>query len=90
MATHSVRTEVRSFSYAFAAEYVCVGSADRVLCRLFAGILVPFVGHGAIGADMHIPSGGKIVVRLVPARAPQAQHRMARQIAYLLDLYHIP
>ncbi|MGO9187272.1 MAG: hypothetical protein ACLP8X_02245, partial [Streptosporangiaceae bacterium] len=61
MAAHAIRAEIRSLSRALATEHVCIGSADRVLRRLFASLIVPFIGHAAIVADMDIPSGGNVL-----------------------------
>jgi len=73
MTAHALRPEIGSLLRAPAAEHVCVGRADGVGCRLFARLLVPFVGHVAIVADMHIPPGGKAVARLKPSRRRSAR-----------------
>jgi hypothetical protein len=57
MAAHAIRAEIRSLSRALATEYVCIGSTDLVLRRLFASLIVPLIGHAANVADMDIPVG---------------------------------
>lgn len=57
MAAHAIRVEIRSLSRALATQYVCIGSTDLVLRRLFASLIVPFIGHAAIVTDMDIPVG---------------------------------
>jgi len=81
MAAHAIRAEVSSRSRALATQHVRIGSADRVLCRLFASLIIPFIGHAAIVADIDIPPGGKGAVRLIPAKAgPQSRQRTAGQV----------
>jgi hypothetical protein len=55
-----------------------------VLCSLFASLIIPFIGHAAIVADIDIPPGGKGAVRLIPANAgPQSRQWMAGQVDHL-------
>ena len=61
MGAHTVRPEIGGLPGALATKHVCVGHADRVVCRLFPGLLVPFMGHAAIVADTHTPPGSKVV-----------------------------
>jgi len=57
MAAYAIGAEIRSLSRALATEYVCIGSTDLVLRRLFASLIVPFIGHAANVTDMDIPVG---------------------------------
>lgn len=57
MAPHAIRPEIGGLPGALPAEHVCVRSADQAGRRLFRGLLVPFIGHVVIVADMHMPPG---------------------------------
>jgi hypothetical protein len=57
VAPHTIGPETGGLLGALPTERVRVRRVDRVGSCLFRGLLVPFVGHIAIVADMHIPPG---------------------------------
>jgi len=61
MAAHAMMPELGCLPCALVAEHVCVGLADRVVCCLFPSLLVPFVSHFAIVADMPCRRAGRLL-----------------------------
>lgn len=77
MAAHAVRPEIGGLPVALLVEHADVGRADRVACCPFAGLLIPFISHAVIVADMRMPPGRKTIARPIPPAASGSRWQVA-------------